>query len=61
MLGFGRRKAPAAREEWIVVARLSDVDGQADLAVSKLEANGIPVMRFPFASVANPYVGLTGG
>lgn len=33
--------------QWVVVARLSDSSGSADLAVSMLQAAGIPVMRFP--------------
>ncbi len=41
------------REEWVVVAEFTAFDAgmTADLAVSKLQGSGIPVMRMPTGSI----------
>ncbi len=41
------------RQEWVVVAEFSAIDTgiAADLAVSKLQGSGIPVMRMPTGSI----------
>ena len=42
-----------SRQEWVVVAEFSAIDTgvAADLAVSKLQGSGIPVMRMPTGSI----------
>ena len=41
------------RKEWVVVAQFTALDAglSADLAVSKLQGSGIPVMRMPTGSI----------
>ncbi len=40
---------PSEREKWVVIAEFMafDMGFAADIAVSKLQANGIPARRFP--------------
>ena len=44
---------PPEREEWVVVAQFTafDMGIMADMAVSKLQGSGIPVMRMPTGSI----------
>jgi len=46
---------PPQREEWVVVAEFTafDTGVAADLAVAKLQNNGIPAMRFPSGSITS--------
>jgi len=45
------------REEWVVVAEFMAFDAglTADLAVSKLQGSGIPVMRMPTGSITGAF------
>jgi len=45
------------REEWVVVAEFTAFDAglTADLAVSKLQGSGIPVMRVPTGSITGAF------
>ena len=42
-------------DEWVVIAHFSSGVMNADIALSKLQANGIPAMRFPLNSSGMPY------
>ena len=46
---------PSEREKWVVVAELGTLDSgvAADLAVAKLQSNGIPAMRFPSGKITS--------
>jgi len=45
------------RQEWMVVAEFTAFDAglTADLAVSKLQGSGIPVMRVPTGSITGAF------
>jgi len=48
---------PSEREEWVAVAKFTAFDAglTADLAVSKLQGSGIPVMRIPTGSITGAF------
>ncbi len=48
---------PPEREEWVAVAQFMAFDAglTADLAVSKLQGSGIPVMRVPTGSITGAF------
>ena len=66
MVAFWRRKradASSDSDDWIVVAQFnafSETELSADLAVAKLEANGIPTVRFPTGIINAPCIGMLG-
>jgi len=48
---------PPEREKWVVVAQFMafDMGIMADMAVSKLQGSGIPVMRMPTGSITGAF------